>query len=143
METKTADIIVRGYHLDVFGFVNNARYLEFLEEGRWLFFDETFNVAGWSERGYAFFVVNININYRRAASLGDVLEVQTWLSKIGRTSAVTHQEILLKGTDIIVADADVTFVIADRETKRPVPLKGDLLAMFEGIAETGKTTYAN
>ncbi|BBI61564.1 hypothetical protein HSBAA_28700 [Vreelandella sulfidaeris] len=28
---------VRGYHLDGYGHVNNARYLEFMEEGRWDF----------------------------------------------------------------------------------------------------------
>lgn len=28
---------VRGYHLDGYGHVNNARYLEFMEEGRWAF----------------------------------------------------------------------------------------------------------
>ena len=28
-------IKVRGYHLDVYQHVNNARYLEFLEEARW------------------------------------------------------------------------------------------------------------
>lgn len=31
---------VRGYHVDVFGHVNHARYLEFLEEARWAFFEE-------------------------------------------------------------------------------------------------------
>ncbi|MEP8710355.1 hypothetical protein ABKV66_22685, partial [Enterobacter hormaechei] len=29
-------IKVRGYHLDVYQHVNNARYLEFLEEARWV-----------------------------------------------------------------------------------------------------------
>lgn len=29
-------IKVRGYHLDVYQHVNNARYLEFLEEARWM-----------------------------------------------------------------------------------------------------------
>lgn len=28
-------IKVRGYPLDIYGHVNNARYLECLEEGRW------------------------------------------------------------------------------------------------------------
>ena len=28
-------LTVRGYHLDGYGHVNNARYLEFYEEGRW------------------------------------------------------------------------------------------------------------
>jgi thioesterase-3 len=31
---------VRGYHLDLFGHVNNARYLEFLEEARWDWFEQ-------------------------------------------------------------------------------------------------------
>ena len=143
MITNTAEIIVRGYHLDLFGFVNNARYLEFLEEGRWVFFDAAFDVQGWKDRGYAFFVVNININYRRAAALGEVLEVRTWVSKIGRTSAVAHQEIVLKGTDTIIVDADVTFVVADGETQRPVPIEGELLEAFNKVAEPGKTKYAN
>lgn len=31
-------LTVRNYHLDGYGHVNNARYLEFLEEARWTFF---------------------------------------------------------------------------------------------------------
>lgn len=30
-------LTVRNYHLDGYGHVNNARYLEFLEEARWAF----------------------------------------------------------------------------------------------------------
>ena len=36
---RKTDIRVRGYHLDLYGHVNNARYLEFLEEARWDLFD--------------------------------------------------------------------------------------------------------
>ncbi len=32
---STINIRVRGYHVDLFRHVNNARYLELLEEGRW------------------------------------------------------------------------------------------------------------
>ncbi|MEK9712132.1 MAG: thioesterase family protein, partial [Thalassolituus sp.] len=34
-------IRVRGYHLDVYQHVNNGRYMEFIEEARWAFMDET------------------------------------------------------------------------------------------------------
>ncbi len=34
-------IRIRGYHLDGYGHVNNARYLEFLEEARWAYFSNT------------------------------------------------------------------------------------------------------
>jgi thioesterase-3 len=71
-------------------------------------------------------VVNININYRRPSSLGDLLDIQTRLSKIGNTSDVLHQEIYNKGTGEMIADADITFVIADAKTQKPLNLKDQL-----------------
>ena len=43
-------IPVRGYHLDVYGHVNNARYLEFLEEARWAYFGEHADLNWWQQR---------------------------------------------------------------------------------------------
>ena len=55
-----------------------------------------------------------------------MLDIQTRLSKIGNTSGVLRQEIYKKGNGELVADADVTFVIADAKTRKPLNLK-DLL----------------
>ena len=117
-----SEIKVRGYHLDMFRHVNNARYLEFLEEGRWAFFDgnpQFFHHL----KGVTFFVVNININYRRPATLGDTLDVQTSLSDIGNTSGKLHQEIYNVKSEELVVDADVTFVIVDAKTQNPLNLR--------------------
>lgn len=119
------EIKIRGYHLDMFGHVNNARYLEFLEEGRWAFFDGHPDFF-YRLKGVTFFVVNININYRRPASFGDVIDIQTRLSKIGTTSGVMRQEIHNKQTAELIADADITFVMVDAETKKPLNLKDKL-----------------
>jgi len=133
MVAKT-EIKVRGYHLDVYQHVNNARYLEFLEEGRWVFFEQNRSSDGWyQEIGFA--VVNININYRRPAILGDILEVRTDISTIGTRSGVIHQEIILQGTGAIVADADVTFVIVDSKTQKALPFKENLHALFDRLAD--------
>jgi len=35
MKPSITEIKVRGYHMDFYGHINNARYLELLEEGRW------------------------------------------------------------------------------------------------------------
>jgi thioesterase-3 len=119
------EIKIRGYHIDMFRHVNNARYLEFLEEGRWAFFDGNPDFF-YPLKGVTFFVVNININYRRPSSLGDVLDIQTRLSKIGNTSGVLRQEIYNKGTGELIADADITFVIVDAKTQRPLNLRDQL-----------------
>ena len=119
MEQGIIEIKIRGYHIDLFGHVNNARYLEFLEEARWSFFEGKIDLEGWKKRGLIFSVVNININYRSSASLGDVLEIRTRISKLGDKSGTMRQEVLQKGSEAMVADADITFVMVDKKTGKP------------------------
>lgn len=127
------DIKVRGYHLDLFGHVNNARYLEFLEEARWAAFEKSVDLHELAQKGYAFTVVNININYRRAAVMNDVLQVETHISRWGRRSAVIRQRVKLKDTDTVVADADVTFVIYDTQKQKTAILEGGLMEILQGV----------
>ena len=129
------EIKVRGYHLDLFRHVNNARYLEFLEEARWSFLEVTDNLAVLDQQGYAFAVVNININYRRAAYMGEMLCIATSVKSIGQRSCVMHQLVTLDGTDTVVADADVTFVIIDTRTEKAAVLDGELRGMLEQLAD--------
>jgi thioesterase III len=129
----TIDIKVRGYHLDLYGHVNNARYLEFLEEGRWAAVEKTLDLQALAREGYAFTVVNININYRRPAVLNEELCVETELTRCKEHSAVIHQVVKLKGTDTVVADANVTFVMYDTEKQTAALLAGRLLEMLQAL----------
>ncbi|PLX41336.1 MAG: thioesterase [Deltaproteobacteria bacterium] len=126
MKVKT-EIAVRGYHLDMYGHVNNARYLEFLEEGRWQWFERVGSFENVVKEGLGFTVVNINIDYRRPAFQGEVIEIYTELISTGNRSAVIHQLVLLKGSEKVVADAKVTFVMVSLKTGRPVELTQKLL----------------
>jgi thioesterase-3 len=127
------ELKVRGYHLDLFGHVNNARYLEFLEEGRWAAFEEAVDLQQLAAKGYAFTVVNINISYRRPALMNHVLSIETAVAQLNRRSGVIHQVVKLKGTDTLIADADVTFVIGDAKTQKAAPLEGDLMEMLKAV----------
>ena len=129
----TTEIKVRGYHLDLFGHVNNARYLEFLEEGRWAAFEKHVDLQKLASQGYAFTVVNININYRRPARLNQVLCVETAVSQWNRRNAVIRQDIKLAGSDVGIADADVTFVMVDTKTQRAAILEGELLEILQAV----------
>jgi thioesterase-3 len=128
--THCTQIKVRGYHLDLYGHVNNARYLEFLEEARWQWVEEKADLGGLLERGMGFSVVNININYRRPAYLGEILEIESGIKVLGNRSGIVRQVVTLLGTDTVVADADVTFVIVSRETGKALPLAGELRELF-------------
>lgn len=128
-------ITVRGYHLDLYRHVNNARYLEFLEEARWGFMEQSnmMHVFDGSKLGLA--VVNININYRRGAYNNEVLDIRTRFKKIGSRSAVMEQVIYLKDTDTVIADALITFVVIDIKTSKAVALEGEVLDVLNGLLE--------
>jgi thioesterase-3 len=119
------EIKIRGYHTDLYMHVNNARYLEFLEEARWQLVEDHMDLETFMQSGFLFFVVNINISYRSPARVGDTVLIRSGLKKIGNKSAVFRQQILNKASGTVCVDADVTFVIADTGG-RPVKLEADL-----------------
>ena len=127
------DIKIRGYHIDVFGHVNNARYLEFLEETRWATFEANADLQTLAQKGLAFTVVNININYRRPAVMNNLLRIETQIKQLGRRSGVIHQAVKHIDTDTVVADTKVTFVIFDINQQKSANFEGELLALLESV----------
>lgn len=131
---STSRLRVRGYHLDGYGHVNNARYLEFLEEGRWGYFDDRPGLARRLSRGdVAFVAVNLNIDYRAAAVAGDDLEIRTRLSSLGGRSARMSQEILRVRDDVPVSAATVTFVLLDVAANQAVLIQDEIRELLEPL----------
>ena len=131
----TTNIKVRGYHLDQHGHVNNVRYMEFLEEARYDLLDPHEDLLlTWKEKGVLLFIVNININYLQPAFLGDLLRVETGISKIGRKSGIIHQEIWKKGSKTPIINADVTFVAMNTRTGKAMPFEAELHSCIQAIA---------
>src|SRR5690606_39558433 len=95
----SVDIKVRGFHLDIYSHVNNGRYLEFLEEGRWDYFDRNRFLERLGHLDLAFVLANININYRRPAYVDETIRVLTRMAKIGNKSAKMAQEVRLVEKD--------------------------------------------
>jgi thioesterase-3 len=129
----TTKIKVRGYHLDLYQHVNNARYLEFLEEARWTYFEERADLPAFLASGIALIVVNINIDYRHPATMNDELAIATSVKSVGNRSAVIHQRVTLDGSDKVVAEADVTFVAFDGRQNKAVPIEGKMRELLEGL----------
>jgi thioesterase-3 len=123
-------IKVRGYHLDGYGHVNNARYLEFLEEARWALVEERAALADLVAQGMGFMIVRVDISFRRPAGFGEVIEVRTAPRRMGRRSATLAQNIVRASDGEIIAQADVTFVTFDLESGRPLEIDERLREAF-------------
>ena len=121
--TTSTRIKIRGYHEDRFGHVNNARYLELLEEARWAHLEaQGLSIATLEANGVFPVVVRLTITYRRPASAGDELEIETKLLRSQRRRAVIGQQACFVGSEEVCVEAEITAVFLDVNTGRPVPL---------------------
>jgi acyl-CoA thioester hydrolase len=112
-------IEIRWKDLDVYGHVNNAVYLTYLEEAR----DEWLGVTlGDPDEAWNWVLVHVDIDYRRELALKDDMVVASCrLERVGNSSVTTREEVrTLDGG--LSAEAHAVLVARDRGSGRSRPL---------------------
>jgi acyl-CoA thioester hydrolase len=130
VEVHEKRIEIRWNDLDVYGHVNNAIYLTYLEEVR----DEWLGHSlGDPDEVWNWVLVHVEIDYRRELALSDDLVVATCrLERVGNSSVTTHEEVrTLDGQ--LSAEAKAVLVARDRESGRSRPLTARERAAFERV----------
>ena len=110
---QPTQIHVRGYHLDGYGHVNNARYLEFLEESRWDYFEQYDLLKLLGETQMV--VARVDIRYRRSATFGDILHIHNTIQSLETRQLVLQQNIFFAHNQKIVVTAEVTLVAVQQQ----------------------------
>ncbi len=114
-------IKVRGFHLDLYQHVNNARYLEFLEEARWSLFDELGVSTKSVEHNLGFIITKIDIDFRHEAKMNDELVIVSSISAVRKSKMTIKQQIFLKENDAQrIAQASIYCILLDRSSRRIV-----------------------
>lgn len=123
--------IVRSYECDLYGHVNNAVYLNFLEWGRFkLVRDLGYDLNTFQDSGVLIVIRRIEIDYRFSAEMGDDLVIRSRLVKLRKTSGVFHQEIYRTSDEKLVVSALVTWVFINRDG-RPIAIPEDFRTACE------------
>lgn len=113
-------IEVRPTDLDSKGHVNNARYLEYFQAGRWKYLDgRGLSTADLAALGVVAVVRNVNVDYLAECDYGDRLSVATSLERLGNTSFALRQEVF-KSDGTVAARASVTLVTIDPAARKPI-----------------------
>lgn len=128
------ELTIRGYHCDAYGHVNNARYLEFLEEARWQFLQPAIEEKFFELRNLLFIVVNINISYKKSLVPNQVVNIQITDVVYNNKSMVVTQEIKDKSSQVLCAKAEVTFVLLNSETNKPETISEEIIEKFTSLA---------
>jgi len=121
---------VWGFHCDVYQHVNNARYLEFLEEARWECINPIKDSAAFKTKNWITIVARIEIAYKQPIILQDEIEIHTWIGETGRKSMTFFQHIYKNGEPKLVSEAFIKFVLYDVKAKQSVFINDEVKSIF-------------
>ena len=126
---------IRGYHCDAYGHVNNARYLELLEEARWSFLEPAIKENFFDTRNLLFIVVNINISYKKPLLPNQVIDIEITDVTYNNKSMVVRQTIVDKSTQELASEALVTFVLLNSKTAKPETITTEIIAKLDELTD--------
>lgn len=117
--------------LDGAGHVNNAVYLNLLEESG----VRAGEAVGWgmqalAAHGLAIIARSHRIQYLQPAVHGDELSLTTWLSEVRRVSALRYYRVLRMSDEAEIVRAQTRVASLDRETMAPRAMPAELVKAF-------------
>ena len=127
---------IRTFHTDSFGHVNNARYLELLEEARWQFGEHHGLIELLNAENLGFIIMQMNLRFRQPIVEGDTIRVLTSLIKLGTAIGEVEQLILKMENGKLAAKSLFHFVLIDRSSGASVPIAGKIRELLLAIMET-------
>ena len=130
--TATVKIRIRWADEDGYGHVNNAVYLNYLEEAR----DRVIDVL-FPDTAYDFVIAHIGIDYRAEITHRHVeVEVQSRVTGFGASSVRTAELITLPDGSI-AAQGETVLVPRDADSGRSRPLRREEVAALIAVGVAG------
>jgi acyl-CoA thioester hydrolase len=123
---------------DAMGHVNNSRFLTFLESARIAYWEavtgEPFALVTHGAEE-SMILAEVRVTYRSPSYFGEVLTVESRVSRIGRTSFTLEHRITAgdseRGRARLVTTAEGVQVLYDYATERPRVIPDDVVARVE------------
>lgn len=121
-------VLIREAHLDVFGHVNNAKYLEILEEARWDWITRGgFGLKEILERGIGPVVLEANLRFQREAKNRDQMLIRSrtleYAGKIGKV-----EQVMLRADGKASCTALFTVALFDTKARKIISPTPEWLA---------------
>jgi acyl-CoA thioester hydrolase len=115
-------MVVRYGDLDAQGYVNNARYLTYIEQARVAYF---IHLGLWDGRSFldnGVVLADVHITFRQPILLGQDIRIGMRVCKIGNKSLDVEQSIEDASSGQIMASASLVLVAFDYHTQQSIPI---------------------
>lgn len=118
--------------IDAFGHVNNARYLNFLEEARISYSQQALGLFK-SVDDFNVLVARIEIDFKKPIIFGDKISILTRVLKIGTKSFTFESLITVEKDDqnTVAARALQTLVTVDRSSGKSTPIEASIISAID------------
>ncbi|MEW6419987.1 MAG: tol-pal system-associated acyl-CoA thioesterase [Nitrospirota bacterium] len=104
---------------DAAGVVYYANYLRYLERARTEFLlEKGIDVAEYHNKGYLFAVIHVDIDYKRPARLGEIIEITTEIIEMTNATINLKHLILRNNTLLVEANVRVACINKDGKPRR-------------------------
>lgn len=111
--THRTPIQLRFSDTDALGHINNGSFVVYAETARLTFFNEILDASR------SLILAHIAVDFRLQIHFGEVVEVLSWVEKIGASSVTVMHQILANGQVAGEARAVVVFFDYDAQASRP------------------------
>lgn len=117
---ETSHLKVHDKHLDTYGHVNHAAYLELFEEARWDYLDKKGFERGWVEENQQGPVVlEANIKYRKEVMPEEELVIESELFSHEKPMLMcAHQKMFKADGKTLAAEIDLIFGMMDLKQRK-------------------------
>lgn len=104
---------------DAGGVVYYANYLRYMERARTeLLSEKGIDVAGYHNSGYLFAVVNVDVQYRKPAVLGDIIDVTTEVRDVTNVTITLNHRIFRENNLLVEATVKLACINKDGKPQR-------------------------
>jgi acyl-CoA thioester hydrolase len=129
--TFVLPIAVRHDECDVYGHLNNAVYLRYMQEAAFqASADAGLDGAAFEAMGRFWLIRGHEIEYLAPVCGGESLEIKTWNVGFRRTLMRRAYEIRNSSSGVIVAKAHTDWVFLDLQSQRPVTIPPEVVAIY-------------
>lgn len=106
-------------HLDAFGHLNNARYLELYEHARWRWLEERgITLETIQATGVGLVILKAEINYRQELKARQAFVIETRMENWRKKIFIIAQQLKLANTGEVASDARFTGGLFDMQTRK-------------------------
>lgn len=129
-QTQEYPLTILEHHLDTFGHVNNAVYLQIFEEARWHIVTERgYGLDFVRQTGIGPTILEINLKFKRELRLRQKVVIRTRLASLEGKTHTLQQQIINEAGETC-CEAEFKLALFDLKARKIVAPTAEWLAVF-------------